>query len=50
MSEESERRDGDSSEDPKFDTSGNHRAGWVLFGGLGGMLALLVIVELLRRL
>jgi hypothetical protein len=37
-------------EDPKFDTSANRRAGWVLIGGLGGMLALLLVVELLRRI
>jgi hypothetical protein len=51
MSKEPEHRDDSTSaEEPKFDTSANRRAAWVLFGGLGGMLLLLVVVELLRRI
>ncbi len=50
MSKEPEHRSDTPTEDPKFDTSANRRAGWVLFGGLGGMLLLLLVVELLRRM
>ena len=42
--------DSTAAEDPKFETSANRRAAWVLIGGLGGMLLLLVVVELLRRI
>jgi hypothetical protein len=51
MSKEPEPgEDSTRAEDPKFDASANRRAGWVLIVGLGGMLMLLVVVELLRRI
>ncbi len=37
-------------EDPKFETFANRRAGWLLIGGLSGMLILLAVVELLQRM
>jgi hypothetical protein len=50
MSKEPEYgNDSTPAEDPKL-AAVNRRAGWVLMGGLGGMLVLLVVVELLRRI
>ena len=50
MSKEPERGNDARGEDPKFETAANSRAAWVLLGGLGGALALLLVVELLRRM
>jgi hypothetical protein len=47
MSKEPERDDSTSIADPKVE-SANRRAAWVLIGGLGGILLLLVVVQLLR--
>jgi hypothetical protein len=50
MSREPEHGGDAPAEDPEFEASANRRAGWILIGGLGGMLMLLVVVELLRRI
>jgi hypothetical protein len=47
MSKEPERDGSTSIADPKLE-SANRRAAWVLIGGLGGILLLLVVVQLLR--